>query len=162
MAVRARQFTSTMPIWEARLEVKKSPHLPKPALFTSTLISGSFSFSSFSKISRLSCWERSREMAAMVLSGCSSAISFNSSLRRATSQKTSTVGYSAMMALIYSFPSRWRPGDHGGYQKTSPFLLDLLLPFIVRFSGRAVNAGFWEKVYNFFRFSAVAPGTIMV
>lgn len=47
-------------------------------------------------------------------------------------------------------------------KKTSPFLLDLLSPFIVRFSGRAVNAGFWEKVYYFFRFSAVAPGTIMV
>ena len=99
----------------------------------------------------------------MVLSGCSSAISFNSSLRRATSQKTSTVGYSAMMALIYSFPSPLEaPVITAVTKKTSPFLLDLLLPFIVRFSGRAVNAGFWEKVYNFFRFSAVAPGTIMV
>ena len=41
----------------------------------------------------------------MVLSGCSSAISFNTSLRRATSQNASTLGYCAMMAFMYSLPS---------------------------------------------------------
>ena len=54
-----------------------------------------------------------------------------------------------MMALIYSFPSPLEaPVITAVTKKTSPFLLDLLLPFIVRFSGRAVNAGFWEKVYK--------------
>ena len=59
-------------------------------------------------MSRLSSFARSREMAAMVLSGCSWAISFKSSLRRAISQNASTLGYSAITAFMYSFP---RPPD---------------------------------------------------
>ena len=103
--VRARQFRSTMPVWERRLEAKKSSHLPYPALLTRTLISGLFSFKSCSNLSMLSSLDRSKEMAAMVLSGCASAISRRSSFRRATSQKASTLGYWAMMASMYSFPS---------------------------------------------------------
>ncbi len=103
--MRALQFKSTMPVCSPRTEAKKSLHLPKPALFTSTLISGLFSFKSCSITSRLSSFARSREMVAMVLSVCSSATLKRASLLRAIIQKESTLGYCSIIALIYSFPS---------------------------------------------------------
>ena len=99
----------------------------------------------------------------MVLSGCSSAISFKSSLRRATSQKTSTLGYWAMMALMYSFPRPLEaPVITAVTMEMSPFQnkIQCCLLLYLFFPARQCGAG--DKVYNFFRFAAVNPDSIML
>lgn len=68
------------------------------------------------------------------------------------------------MALMYSFPSPLEaPVMTAVTMENGPFLFGgYLLPFILPFSGQAVNVGNGENVYNFFGFLGVVLGKVVL